>query len=292
MALVYAWNFPYHRWLQHANELPRIFMTMALVEEGSFSIDTYRHAFGYRKAMDLSRSSCLTPRIARSLPVRVRGADRRVRWLRPRLPRRLPCRERTFSNKAPGMSILAVPAYAALHARWKAEGLTPDVRQLRQPRFRQARLRQAIYWARLTTAALPSFLFLLLLSWWLRPAVPEPHLRRVAVAAYGLGTLVLTYSVQLMSHQLATSLFFSSFILVHSVARRGHRAWLLLVAGFLGAAALVCDYQLIFAAVPLAIYALVVVRPLWRLVLPILGALGPAAVLAWIASGTAAKMSW
>lgn len=281
VALVLAWNFPYHRWLQHANELPRIFMTMALVEEGSFAIDTYRREFGYRKAMDISRSFCISQRVIGNVPMRVRGADGRMHHYRPRLPRRPRCAERHFSNKAPGMSMLAAVSYAGLRLRWKAQGLTPDVRRVRNPRFRQARLRQAVFWARLTTATLPAFAFLLLLSWWLRAWVPEAHLRRVAVVAYGLGTLIFTYSVQLMSHQLATSLLFSAFILVNVVARRGRTAWLLVVAGFLGAAALVCDYQLAFAAVPLAAYTLWTVRPLWRWVLPVLGAVPPLAVLLW-----------
>lgn len=311
LGLVLAWNFPYHRWLQHANELPRIFMTMALVEEGSFAIDTYRGAYRYRKAMDLSRSFCLGPRILKGAQVRLRvqvgeggrraarqegdrwrgGGRARLRRYRPP-PKRWPCRERHFSNKAPGMSLLATPAYAALRARWAAQGRTPDVKQVRDPRFRQARLRQAIYWARLTTATLPAFLFLLLLAWWLRPWVPEVRVRRLAVAAYGLGTLAFTYSVQLMSHQLATALLFSGLIWVDAVARRRLRWGWLFVAGLAAGAALCCDYQLVFAAVPLAVYALWWVRPWWRLGLAALGAAPPLAVLLYYHHAAFGSILW
>jgi hypothetical protein len=82
-----------------------------------------------------------------------------------------------------------------------------------------------------------------------------------------------------MSHQLATVLMFSCFILVHMVGRQRKPWWLLGPAGFLGASALACDYQLIFAAVPLAVYALWVVRPVHRLVWAVLGAVAPIGLL-------------
>ena len=290
IAVVLLYNFPYLRALQHANELPRVYLTMAVVEEGRFSIDTYVKIYG--GTMDMSRSFCLGPRVDRALG-RVPGA--RGRRERPG------CVERTFSNKAPGMSLMAVPIYAALRWVWKVQGKVPDVRRIatsrawkkrlahvRSPGERRRlikqeqdrRLRSVTYWLRLGTAALPAFLFMLLLCYWLRPYVPEVHPRRVAVAAYGLGTLVFTYSVQLMSHQLATSLMFSAFILIHLVGRQGARWWLLLpAAGLLGGLALAADYQLIFAALPLGLYALWVVRPWVRLGAALLGAVAPLALL-------------
>lgn len=270
VAILLVYNFPYFRALQHANELPRLFQTMAMVEEGRYAIDTYRNLYGYRKTMDLSRSHCLGPRVT--------GAVRRVRPLPGALARRR-CVERYYSNKAPGMSFLAVPVYAALRGWWRGQGKTADIKRVRDPEERFRRLKRITFWVRLGTAALPAFLFMLLLSYWLRPFVPEDHPRRVAVVAYGLGTLAFTYSVQVMSHQLATSLMFSAFMLVHLVGRRGARPWLLVPAGFLGAAALACDYQLVFAAVPLACYTLWVIRPLPRVVWAVVGALPPIALL-------------
>lgn len=273
VATVLFYNFPYFRALQHANELPRLFQTMAMVEEGRYAIDTYRHLYGYRKTMDLSRSHCLGPQVTRAAQRARRGQP-----LPAELTRR-GCVERTYSNKAPGMSFLAVPVYAAHRAWYGARGKTADLRRVRDPEERFRRLKRVTFWVRLFTAALPAFGFLLLLSYWLRPFVPETHLRRVAVVAYGLGTLAFTYAAQVMSHQLATSLLFSAFMLVHMVGRRSARVWLLIPAGFLGAAALASDYQLIFAAVPLALYTLWVVRPLPRVAWALLGALPPIVLL-------------
>jgi hypothetical protein len=270
VAILLVYNFPYFRVLQHANELPRLFQTMAMVEEGRYAIDTYKNLYGYRKAMDVSRSHCLGPRVT--------GAVRRVRPLSADLARRR-CVERYYSNKAPGMSFLAVPVYAALRQVWRGQGKPADIRRLRDPKERFRRLKVVTFWVRLTTAALPAFLFMLLLSYWLRPFVPEVHPRRVAVVAYGLGTLAFTYSVQVMSHQLATSLMFSAFMLVHLVGRGRARQWLLAPAGFLGAAALASDYQLVFAAVPLALYTLWVIRPVGRVVWAAVGALPPIVLL-------------
>jgi len=270
VAILLVYNFPYFRALQHANELPRLFQTMAMVEEGRYAIDTYKNLYGYRKTMDLSRSHCLGPRVT--------GAVRRVRPVPADLARRR-CVERYYSNKAPGMSFLAVPVYAALRGWWKAQGKPTDIKRLRDPAERFRRLKRVNFWVRLGTAALPAFLFMLLLSYWLRPFVPEVHPRRVAVVAYGLGTLAFTYSVQVMSHQLATSLMFSAFMVVHLVGRRGARPWLLVPGGFLGAAALACDYQLVFFAVPLAWYTLWVIRPIGRVAWAVVGALPPIALL-------------
>lgn len=270
VAFVLFYNFPYFGALQHANEQPRLFQTMAMVEEGRYAVDTYRRLYGYRKTMDLSRSHCLGPRVT--------GAVRRVRPVPAALAKRR-CVERYYANKAPGMSFVAVPVYAALRGWWKVQGKPADIRRVRDPKERHRRLRLVTFWVRLATAALPAFLFLLLLSYWLRPFVPETHPRRVAVVAYGLGTLAFTYAAQVMSHQLATSLMFSAFMLVHMVGRRGARPWLLIPAGFLGAAGLACDYQLIFAAVPLAGYTLWVVRPLPRVAWAVLGAVVPTALL-------------
>jgi hypothetical protein len=303
-----AWCFPYHRWLQHANELPRIFMTMAIAEEGSFGIDTYRQRFGYAKAMDISRSLCLGPRLVGALRVRVStGSGRPVTHV-PAFedPRGPPCRERYFSNKAPGQSMLALPGYELQRALWRLEARRAgpgrvsgsDLRSIRDPDTRADRLRQAIRLARLTTATLPAFLFLLLLAWWLRPWIPDPHVRRAAVAAYGLGTLAFTYSVQLMSHQLATALCFTGFILIGSVARgrlgaSGPRAaiWLAL-SGLVSGTALACDYQLVLGAAVLAIYALAVVRPLPRVLWAGLGALPPIGLLLYYHHAAFGAINW
>ena len=268
VAVVLFYNFPYFGALQHANEQPRLFQSLAMVEEGRYSVDTYKNLYGYRKTMDLSRSVCLERRLAGrpgAQAVRARRAPR--------------CVERYYANKAPGMSFLAVPVVAALRGWWKLGGRTANIKRVRDPKERFRRLKVLTFWVRLATAALPAYLFLLLLSYWLRPFVPEAHPRRVAVVAYGLGTLAFTYAAQVMSHQLAASLMFSAFMLVHLVGRRGARSWLLIPAGFFGAGGLVCDYQLIFAAVPLAVYALWVVRPVPRVAWAVLGALPPVLLL-------------
>src|SRR4051812_2819769 len=75
LALVYVYPFPYFDQLRSANEMPRILMTEQIVDARTFSVDARVHEMG--STLDLSR-----------------GPDGKL-----------------YPNKAPGPSLLAIPAY-------------------------------------------------------------------------------------------------------------------------------------------------------------------------------------
>lgn len=74
IALLYLYNFPYFSAIHSANELPRIYLTMAIVDRGALNID---------------------PELRRFQPT----------------PDTSTYRGKLYANKAPGMSFLTVPVY-------------------------------------------------------------------------------------------------------------------------------------------------------------------------------------
>jgi hypothetical protein len=85
IAIVWLWAFPYFRGIRHANELPRIYLVQAMVDEGSFAIDRGVARDGV--TADLSRRA-----------------------------------GHYYSNKAPGMSFLGVPPYLVAKGLWRLGG--------------------------------------------------------------------------------------------------------------------------------------------------------------------------
>jgi hypothetical protein len=77
IAAAYLYVFPYFPKIRSANELPRVYLTRAIVEDQTFAIDVGVARWG--ATADIS-----------------------------------PARGHVYSNKAPGSSMLAVPAYAAI----------------------------------------------------------------------------------------------------------------------------------------------------------------------------------
>ena len=80
LAAIYVYAFPYFGALRHANELPRILTTEQIVERGTFDLDERMDDLG--SLADIST----TPD------------------------------GHSYQNKAPGLSILGVPVYAALES--------------------------------------------------------------------------------------------------------------------------------------------------------------------------------
>ncbi len=253
VALPGLYLFPHFRFLQHANEMPRLFVTESLVERGSLSIDKALHRHAYRKQMDLSRSFCLSRGLARAL----------TRSLHIRL--KSPCREHFYSNKAPGPSIAAVPFYwmAGIWARlW---GRSP-------------RMADRIWWSRFGVSWLPSVIALLALVALGRRLGLREGARHVMVLAYGLGSMALVYSLQFMSHQLAAAGVIVSLALLTKGDKAG--PGLLMAAGLAAGVALAADYQSAFILAILAVYGLVLLgfrRALWAL----LGGMPVLIFLAW-----------
>lgn len=218
LLLVYAYSFPYFDGLKSANELPRIFLTTELVDHATFRIDARARDLGSR--FDVAT----TP-------------DGHM-----------------YSNKAPGLSLLAVPTYVVLRGLHAIAGGSPSLAE--------------VTWAfRFTAVTLPAVLFLpLWLAFARRFAPGRPLAQRAGLVAFALGSLAMPYSIVFFSHQLGAVLVGAAFVcavtLVRDpVARRAR--WAVAVGAFAGAAVLV-DYQAALAGLAVGLYLLLRSPRRWR----------------------------
>lgn len=203
IAAAYLYVFPYFPKIHSANELPRVYLTRAIVDEQRIAIDTGVATWG--ATADVSPSG-----------------------------------GHSYSNKAPGSSLLAAPAYAA------AKLVT------------EPSLALSLWVCRFFAGIVPALIFLWLLWGFLARFAPDPDVRRLVLVAYGLGSMAMTYSILFFSHQLAALCVGSAWILAIEVSEKKRGLLAMGTAGALAGAALLVDYQAVFAAVPVA--ALVVVR--------------------------------
>jgi len=170
---------------------------------------------------------------------------------------------RHWSNKAPGVSFVGVPAYLVLKA---VTGGDPSD--------------AAVTWAlRVTGATLPVLIFLPFFLWLARRFAGRPP-ADAALLAVGLGSMVYPYALLYYSHALSASCAGGAFVAAVAAARgAARRPWLAaLGCGFLAGAAVLVDYQAAIASLAVGVY-LLVLRP--RLApVAALGAVPPAALLA------------
>ncbi len=213
VALVFGYGFPHFPSIRSANELPRVYLVMAMADHGTFAIDRGVRRWG--GTADVS-----------------------------------PAGGHQYSNKAPGSSMLAVPAYVALR------GVTQAVAG------REPTLGEMVWTFRIWTGVVPTLLFLALLWGFLGRFTPDEGARRAAIAIYGLGSMAIVYSVLFISHQLSAVCVGAAWIITVRVIEDGAPAatgarsgrWMLAAGALAGAAPLV-DYQAVFAAVPVALWA-------------------------------------
>jgi hypothetical protein len=171
-----------------------------------------------------------------------------------------------YSNKAPGSSLLAVPVYAAVSA---VAG--------------EPSLAATLWICRVFAGIVPMLGFLWLLWGFLARFAPDPRVRHLVILGYALGSMAMTYAILFYSHQLGAICIASAWILVVDVVERRRGVAAMAAAGLLAGAAALVDYQAVFAALPIAVYA---VTRLWRrpelpraLALATAGAALPIAVL-------------
>ncbi len=203
IAWLYLYSFPYFPKIHSANELPRVYLTWSMVEEGTFAIDTAAQRWG--ATADVS-----------------------------------PAHGHLYSNKAPGSSMLAVPAYLALAGVKTALGTEPTLAEM-------------LWTFRVFTGVVPSLLFLMLFSGFLGRFTDSDG-RRLALVGYALGTMAMSYSVLFIAHQLSAVCIATAYVLIVQVVEDGRDARWLLAAGAAAGAAPLVDYQAAFAGVPVAVY--------------------------------------
>ena len=182
-----------------------------------------------------------------------------------------------YTDKAPGISFLAVPTVAAMRvagardAPWRSDAL--------------------LWIARLLTGGIAYAIAIVLVrsrAQRLRPGTGN----RVAVA-FGLGTLALPLAGTTVEHVAAGALAFAAFLLISAPSKLSNR--LLLGAGACAGAAVLFEYQAVLAGAVLLAYALVRSRSARAALLFVVGALPAAVALGaydWAAFGSPFHLSY
>lgn len=208
---------PYYPKVQSANELPRAYLVKALVDHHKVSIDESVARWG--STADVS-----------------------------------PSRDHSYSNKAPGTSLLTAPVYAVAKV---AAGGEPS-------------LAFTVWLGRAVTGVLPTLLLLALLPAFLERYGVRRATAELTVALYALGSMALPYSILFIAHQPSAVAVALAWMLAQRVvddggappadlagdgrgaARRDLRRMAL--AGLCAGWAPLLDYQAAFALVPLAAF--------------------------------------
>jgi len=225
-----------------ANEASRIYAAQAIAEHGTLSLNPVfdRYFPGWQKR-------------ERHGPPNVDVAVRDGRYL---------------LDKAPGVSLLAVPVIAVL----RAAGI-------------ELRYRQLVWLLVLWLAALPSALFLLVLLRWLRQSFGDHDPAVLVAPALVLATPWLIYSAQLFGHALAAALGGMGLLLAlgplnvteteeDPTARRDG-----LLGGLCLGGAVLAEYPCAVLALGACLAVALDGRRRRRLVWLVVGGLGPAVVL-------------
>ncbi|MGA7741603.1 MAG: hypothetical protein WBP56_02230 [Polyangia bacterium] len=247
----YLYTFPYFDNLRSANEVPRVFLTEEIVDHHTLRLDARWSELSQGSTVDVST----TP------------GDHR------------------YSNKAPGASLAAIPAYLLLKGWHTVAGGAPT-------------LREATWAFRFSAAALPTLLFLPLFFGLARRFADADAPCRAALVAYALGSMIFPYALLFVSHDLSAACAGGSFVAAVALARgTAQRPRLAaLTAGALSGGAILSEYQSAIAAT--AVFAYLLFRSPRRardLPLAALGALPPVAALAlyhWLCFGSVMRTGY
>lgn len=231
VAALYLLSFPYHPALRSPNELCRLWQSRSLVDHGTVVINETLREFGM-----VGDLSC----VAR---VQVGGVEQLVSCVQPAPPGAQLVEASYYPSKAPMLSFLGVPVYAALKA-------------LKAPVSESAQ----VLFSRLFITVLPTLVMLVFLRRFLLAFVGEATADTLVVV-YALGTLAFSYSEQFLSHQLTAALLFGTFYAAFRVQRGEWRERGLLVAGLFAGAVVFTEYTGALGVVGVALY---VVAARWR----------------------------
>jgi hypothetical protein len=173
-----------------------------------------------------------------------------------------------YCDKAPGVSFLGVPAYAAVHA---AHG----------PPTTPASLTSATWITTIVAIAIPSAIAVAFFAGLGTALTIKSGPAAALAVAWAIGTLAWPYSTVFYGHQLVAALLVIAFGLLVPVRRRkveptGLR---LFTVGFLLAAAVVVEYPAALASLVIGLYALSFIPPR-RVPVLIAGAIVPGLALA------------
>jgi hypothetical protein len=144
-----------------------------------------------------------------------------------------------YSNKAPGLAFVTLPAFLALDAAGMRTTGDPT----------------RVIWALHLWSLVPAFVILLVLvrrlAEWL-----EPGFGTAAAVAFGLGTLVLPFSTLFFAHVLSAMLGFAAFAVLWRERQGAPRLLLVGAAGLLAGLAVTTEYSLVLVGIIVGVYAL------------------------------------
>jgi hypothetical protein len=225
------------------NPNSRFDLTRALVEHRTSMIDRYAHNTG-----DLS----------------CRGPSGRCQQARAEAG------EHYYSDKAPGASWLAVPAYALAYAVFGTD----------RPTLRYLAL--SAWWVTIVAIGVPSAMAVVMLYRLLEAFTDSEPVRLTVTLAYGFATLAFPYSTLFHGHQLAAALLLVGFawlVRAQHLTTKPPTAGGLVGVGAVLAYAVVVEYPVAMAVVLLVGYATTCVRPWRRLVWLVAGGALPVMAL-------------
>jgi hypothetical protein len=175
-----------------------------------------------------------------------------------------------YGDKAPGLQLLALPVYAAVH---------PFFEDGRRPRGRLVHL--GAYLCTVFAVALPSALAVAVLFTTARTLGASAGTAALLSVAYAFGTLAFPYATLFYSHQLTAALVLFAFALL--VRARGEGEWTrgaMASGGFLLGYAIATEYPAALAVAAIGLYALATARPRSRIVWMAIGGVIPLLALA------------
>lgn len=211
-AIGFLYTFPYHPKIGNPNEKLRVYMTAAIAEEGRYEVNTFRQRWGWVNDAALVDGNY-------------------------------------YSVKAPGTSLVGLPAYFAYHRVQQARGAPVD-------------LGVATWLVRVSAVVLPTLVFLFFFHRWLARFTSRQWLIDGTVLGLGLGSLSYAYTVLFVSHTLEGIAAFAAFALLLRIEREG-RAQVrdAFFAGLCTAGITLFTYPALLLSVLFSVWALVRIRP-------------------------------
>lgn len=228
LAVLYLWVFPYHAPVNNPNENVRVYMTVAIVDDGTFAVNRIERDWGYvndKSVRDTPLDEAITARHISDEVLRAAGVPEdtlaRFRLGRPTREDRRIRVNLLYSSKAPGTSYLGVPAYwlltrlthrdshpppptpavAAPEASPPGAPKPPDAHSARRPEVRAPIEREKVVYAiRLFANVLPGLVF----AWfWYRFLGARTRSRALCDAAFFstmAGSSLFAYNEVFTSH--------------------------------------------------------------------------------------------
>ncbi len=158
-----------------------------------------------------------------------------------------------YSDKAPGLSLLAVPVYALL--KYTLLGGQPYTALFAVPEAQRIDFLVRDLLA-IVFGAIPTGIVTVLLASFLARLGLSERWRVTLALTYALGTIAHPFAGQFFSHQLATALVFGAFVLLYRLRHGELGERYAALVGLLLGYALITEYPTVLIAAALTLYAL------------------------------------